>query len=103
MLTVHLLFHPFIFDGVLNIQHINFFHIKNMILLIRFHTEIEYPFGGKHFNDLIFSFIDIFIHSRLQLTTKMASEHKPGGHKLWHAMYMARKFLDLLSDIDIYL
>jgi hypothetical protein len=21
----------------------------------------------------------------------MASEHKPGGHKLWHAMYMARK------------
>ncbi len=23
----------------------------------------------------------------------MASEHKPGGHKLWHAMYMARKLI----------
>jgi hypothetical protein len=24
----------------------------------------------------------------------MASEHKPGGHKLWHAMYMARKLIN---------
>jgi hypothetical protein len=24
----------------------------------------------------------------------MASEHKPGGHKLWHAMYMARKLIE---------
>lgn len=28
----------------------------------------------------------------------MASEHKPGGHKLWHAMYMARMLRFLSKD-----
>jgi hypothetical protein len=64
-----------------------------MTVLTRFLTEIECRFGGKNFN-WNFLFIDIFVHSRLQPTTKMASEHKPGGHKLWHAMYMARKLIN---------
>ena len=65
-----------------------------MIVPIHFLSESEYLFGGT--NEIIFSFEQIHVFfpqklSRLQLTTKMASEHKPGGHKLWHAMYMARK------------
>lgn len=91
----HLVFHPSIFDERLNIRHINIFHIKNMIVLIHFHIENVYRYGGKNFHFKRFQSTknhdDFFSASRLQLTTKMASEHKPGGHKLWHAMYMARE------------
>ncbi|CAF0801663.1 unnamed protein product [Adineta steineri] len=40
------------------------------------------------------------VWSRLQLTTKMASEHKPGGHKLWHAMYMAHRGVQMAGYFD---
>ncbi|CAF0919932.1 unnamed protein product [Adineta ricciae] len=40
------------------------------------------------------------VWSRLQLTTKMASEHKPGGHKLWHAMYMAHRGVQMPGYFD---
>jgi len=40
------------------------------------------------------------VWSRLQLTTKMASEHKPGGHKLWHSMYMAHRGVQMAGYMD---
>jgi hypothetical protein len=64
-----------------------------MIVLILFLIEIEYLFGGNNYRFFCLYF-EILFNSRLQLTTKMASEHKPGGHKLWHAMYMARKLIN---------
>ncbi|CAF0751856.1 unnamed protein product [Didymodactylos carnosus] len=50
------------------------------------HTEIECQFGS----------------SRLQITTKMASEHKVGGTKLWHAMYMAHRGVQMLKPYVAY-